>query len=213
VAALLFAGAVTWPAAAARSQQIGAAAGYVSMPGRIGDSRSDHGVAGRAGLYLGARSLIGVGFEIEYDRLNQIFSEFAEPNCVLPGGGTGACFFQTWNRDVGLSASVIPRLQTRVGKALPYVLAGLGVLSVREYSRTEARDAAGNRLPNFEFDGSSTDGALLGHLGAGVALWPGQGRLAILIEGRTSLVLHNYSGGMQLDRSPSLVVGARWGSR
>jgi hypothetical protein len=195
------------------TQQVGAAAGYVSMPGRIGNAQSDHGLAARGGLYLGSGKLIGVGLELGYARLNQIFTEFSDPNCLLPGGGTGTCSFKSWYRDAGFSGSVIPRLQTRIGNAMPYVLAGLGVLSVREHSRSEVRDAAGNRLTNFEFDGSSSDGALLGHLGVGVVVWPGQGQLGITVEGRTDLMIHNYSGGLQLDRSPSIAVGVRWGRR
>lgn len=208
---LLLAGANALPSESALSQQVGLAAGYVRMPGRIGEFNSDHGFAARLGVYLGESSLIGVGFEVGYDRLNEVFHQSSDPNCLLPGGGAGTCTFQSWNRDMGLSASVIARLQARVGKTRPYMLAGIGVLSVREYSRSEVRDANGNRLPNFEFDGSSTDGAGLGHLGAGIVVSPGQGRPALTLEGRTTMLLHNYSGGMQFDVSPSIVVGVRMG--
>lgn len=208
--ALLLSGAVLLAARAAESQQVGVAAGYVRMPGRIGDSRSDHGFASRLGVYLGARSLIGFGFEMGFDRLNEDFSESSNPSCLLPVGGTGPCFLTNWTRDVGLSISAIAKLQTRVGKTTPYVLAGLGALRVRTHQRSEARDGNGNRLPNFEFDGSFGDGALLGHLGAGVAVTPGQGRLAVALEGRTSVVIYNYSGGLQSDVSPSIVIGLRW---
>lgn len=207
---MVFCAAALLPARPAESQQVGVAAGYVRMPGRIGDSRSDHGLASRLGVYLGASSLIGVGFEIGFDRLNQDFSESSSPACLLPGGGTGPCFFKSWTRDLGLSISAIAKLQTRVGRTTPYVLAGLGVMKVRTQQRSEARDENGNRLPNFEFDGSFGDGALLGHLGAGIALTPGQGRLALTLEGRTSMLIHNYSGGIQSDVSPSIVIGVRW---
>jgi len=208
--AMLLAGLIMLAAVPAESQQIGVTAGYVKMPGRIGDTRSDQGIAARLGLHLGVRRLIGLRFEVGVDRLNEHFSETSNPSCLLPGGGTGACFFRSWTRDLGLSANAIATIQARTGKATPYVLAGLGVLSVRTHQRAEARDIDGNRLPNFEFDGTTTDGALLGHLGAGVAISPGQGRLALTLEGRATAVLHDYSGGLFLDTSPSIVVGVRW---
>ena len=207
--ALLLAGALLLAAPPAQSQQFGVTAGYVKMSGRIGDSRSDHGIAARLGLHLGVRRLIGLRFEVGVDRLNEHFSE-GNSSCILPGGGTGSCFFKNWNRDLGLSANAIATIQARTGKATPYVLAGLGVLSVRTHGRTEARDSDGNRLSNFEFDGTTTDGALLGHLGVGVAISPWQSRLALMLEGRATAVLHNYSGGLVLDSSPSLVAGVRW---
>jgi hypothetical protein len=206
----LLAGAVLLAAVPAESQQLGVTAGYVRMPGPIGDSRSDHGIAARLGMHLGARRLIGLRFEVGVDRLNEDFSESSNPSCVLPGGGTGACFFRSWTRDVGFSANALATIQARTGKAAPYLLVGLGGLSVRTHQRVEARDAGGNRLPNFEFDGSYTDGALLGHLGGGVAISPGRGRLALTLEGRATAVLHNYSGGFAMDTSPSIVVGVRW---
>ena len=207
--ALLLAGGLIGAAAPARAQQFGVTAGYVKMSGRIGDSRSDQGIAARLGLHLGVRRLIGLRFEVGVDRLNEYFSE-GNSSCLLPGGGTGTCFFKNWTRDVGLSANAIATIQARTGKATPYVLAGLGILSVRTHGRAEARDSAGNRLSNFEFDGTSTDGALLGHLGVGVAISPWQSRLALTLEGRATAVLHNYSGGPYLDTSPSIVAGVRW---
>ena len=74
-------------------------------------------------------------------------------------------------------------------------LAGLGVLTVRDRIWNEARDSTGTLLNNFSVNGTSSDGALQGHLGAGFSIQPVDSPIGLGLEGRATALLHNYSSG------------------
>jgi hypothetical protein len=131
--------------------------------------------------------------------------------CVLPGGTTGDCFFRSENRDTGISISALARIQPRAAGVSPYAVIGLGVLNSRTRKREEATDAAGNHLPNFEFDGTLKDTYLMAHLGAGLAIPVRGTALAITLEGRVNPVLYSHSGTPAIALGQSLLAGIRLG--
>ena len=195
--------------AALPAQEITAAAGYVSTKGRIGDSRSTHGPAVRLGVNFPSGSHLVFGLEGGLDFLNE--ARFtSQSSCVLPGGGTGTCHFDTRNTDVGRSLAGLVRFGLPGSRVSPYILLGLGILSTRTHSVSRVTDQGGNELDNFSGDFHSHDDAIQGPFGAGVVLGPRDARLRVVIEGRGTALLHNYSGGLQLDVSPSATVGVRW---
>lgn len=77
----------------------------------------------------------------------------------------------------------------------PLALAGPGVLTVRDRIWNEARDSTGTLLNNFSVNGTSSDGALQGHLGAGFSIQPVDSPIGLGLEGRATALLHNYSSG------------------
>ena len=193
----------------AAAQQITLEAGYTRMPGRIGSSRSDQGALLRAGIHTALGSHVLLGVEGAVERLNQHYQE-SSTTCFLPGGGTGPCFFRLWERDVGWSLGAVLRVMPRRAAVTPYLLIGAGYLSVRQHSRQEAEDAAGNPLPNFVYDASFGDAALQAHAGAGVELRPAGSPLGFSAEFRATRLVHNYSGGIQADWNPNVALGLRW---
>ncbi len=197
-------------AGSASAQRTSVAAGYTRMPGRLGDSQSDHGLAVRVGVDLLGRNHFTWGLEGGVDRLNEIRRQ-GQSVCILPGGSTGTCTFHQRNRDTGWSLGTFLRFTARPGRSGPYALAGLGVLTVRDRTWNEARDSTGTLLPNFSVNGTSSDGALQGHLGAGFVIQPAGSRIGIGFEGRATALLHNYSGGLQWDTSPTFLVVVRVG--
>jgi hypothetical protein len=197
-------------APASAAQSIGLAAGYTKIPGRLGDTRSDHGLALRLGLDLTGGRRVRLALEAGYDRLNPLANRF-RTDCVLPGGGTGPCDFDRRVRDHGLSLSLLTRIRANRAAVTPYLLIGIGVLSVRTHEWQEVRDAAGTLLPNFSVDGTYTDGAAQGHLGGGLIIRGGRLPFDFTLEGRATGLLHNYSGGPATDLGPTFVLGIRRG--
>ena len=194
----------------AAAQEIAVAAGYTSMPGRIGSDRSDHGLVVRAGAAVRAGSLVRIGIEGAIERLNLFYQHATGVDCTVPGGGVESCTFDLRNRDVGLSLAATVRLQSRTAPLAPYALVGVGFLSVRSSDRQDAWDAAGNPLPNYTSNGAFTDGALQTHMAAGVALRPVGFPVAVVLEARATRLFHNYSGGLQGDWNQSVLAGVRW---
>ncbi len=180
------------------------------MPGRIGDSQSDHGLAVRVGVDLIGRNRLTWRLEGGVDRLNEVRRQ-GQSACILPGGSTGTCYFKQRNRDTGWSFGTFLRFGVRPGGSGPYALAGLGVLTVRDRIRNEARDSTGTVLTNFSANGTSSDGALQGHLGAGFSIQPTGSRIGIGLEARSTGLLHFYSGGPQWNWSPTLLMVVRIG--
>jgi hypothetical protein len=84
------------------AQEFSLGAGLTDMAGRIGSSRSDWGVTGRIGVLLGSGTFVRFGFEGAVERLNLHYQR-SSSTCFLPGGGTGACTFELWERDTGWS--------------------------------------------------------------------------------------------------------------
>jgi len=204
---LALVGGMPWASAAA--QELGLAVGYTSMPGRIGDARSDHGVVARVGVSIGAGRFLRLGLEGAAEQLNRATSS-ALTTCVLPGGGTGPCTVEEEDRDLGLSLSGVVRVQPPGRAVRPYALLGVGLLSVRTRIRQETRDAAGNLLSNLSIEGTFTDGALQGHGGVGAEFRPAGTRVGFTVEGRLTWLVHNYSGGLQANWNPSLAAGVRF---
>lgn len=200
---------VVWTGSAA-AQRISVAAGYTRMPGRLGDSQSDHGLAVRVGLDLLGRNHLTWRLEGGVDRLNEVRRQ-GQSVCILPGGSTGTCTFNQRNRDTGWSLGTFLRFTARPGRSGPYAVAGLGVLTIRDRLWNEARDSTGRVLSNFSVNGTSSDGALQGHLGVGFSIQPAGSRIGIGLEGRASPLLHFYSGGPQLNWSPTLLMVIRVG--
>ncbi len=196
--------------AAASAQRAGLALGYSSMPGRIGERDSDHGVALRLGVDLAGGSRLTWGLEGGVDRLNGVHRQYST-DCVLPGGAIGTCFFDERSRDTGWSLGTLLRLHAGPPRARPYLLVGLGLLTVRNHVRTEVVDGSGNPLPNFSSKGNYGDDALQGHLGAGVTLRPSGLPVGLTVEGRATRLINNYSGGFQGNWNPSITVGVKTG--
>jgi hypothetical protein len=123
------------------------------------------------GVELNPGSTVRFGVEVGIDRLNEA-RQFTQITCFHPAGGTATCSFDARDRDIGWSLAAIARIGPKAGQVRPYLLAGLGALSVRDRSRVTVTDSTGARLTNFEFDGTTTDGAIAAPLGAGVLFRP-----------------------------------------
>ena len=91
----------------------------------------------------------------------------------------------------------------------PYVLVGLGFLSVRARSRSTATDSTGAHLTNFEFDGTRSEGVYVAPLGGGVLFRPAGSPIGVGIEARMTPMLYSYDGG-RIGVSPSLMLIVRW---
>ncbi len=206
--AVVLAGAGLVVTQAPAAAQISVSAGYTYMPGRIGDQKSNHGPTVRMDVSLLSNSWARFSVEGSIDRLNQSRIQGSNDACLLPGGAIGPCFFDIRNRDLVLSAGLIGRFGPQGSGANPYLLVGLGAATVRTRLDQVGTDEDGNVLPNFTLSGTSSSGALLAPLGAGVALpW---GSRIISIEARATPILHNYSGGIHFNLMPSLTVGLRF---
>ena len=191
------------------AQRLGASVGYSRMTGPIGSQDSNEGIAVRAGAELNPRSTFRFGVEAGMDRLNQT-RQFTATSCVHPAGGTATCYFTGRDRDTGWSLAAILRAGPKAGQLRPYILAGLGLLSVRTRSRAEAIDSTGAHLTNFEFDGTFTDGALAAPLGAGVLFRPAGSPIGVGIEARMTPLLYGNDGGPWLSWNPSVALTVRW---
>lgn len=191
------------------SQQVSVAAGYTSMPGRLGHVRSDNGPALRVGVDLLGGRVLTWTLEGGVDRLNAVRDE-TTLSCIVQGGATDTCTFTSRQRDTGLSLASIFRLHLGTGPVRPYLLAGFGYLRVRSPYREETFDSGGNLLPNFSGAGVQGDDTLQGHLGGGLLIQPGGQGIGVTVEGRATSVFSNYSGGLQQNWSPALLVGLRF---
>jgi hypothetical protein len=196
-------------AAPAFAQRLGVSVGYSRMTGQIGNLESNEGIALRAGAELNPRSLFRFGVEAGMDRLNEN-RRFTQTTCLHPAGGTATCFFNSRDRDTGWSFAVTVRAGPTAGQVRPYLLAGLGALSVRTRSRSTVTDSTGAHLTNFEFDGTHSDGAIAAPLGAGVLFRPAGSPVGVGIEARMTPLLYSYDGGPWLSWNPSLVLSVRW---
>lgn len=194
----------------ASAQRLGLSVGYSRIPGPIGDANSNEGIGVRVGVELNPRSVVRFGFEAGIDRLNEN-RRFTQISCFHPAGGTATCYFDSRERDTGLSLVAILRAGPNAGTLRPYALLGLEVMSVRTRGRSVVTDSTGAHLPNFEFNGTTTDGVLGAPLGLGVLFRPAGSPLGIGVEGRLTPMLHNYSGGMMIEWSKSLALTVRIG--
>lgn len=193
----------------ASAQRLGVSVGYSRMTGQIGSPDSDEGVALRVGAELNPGSLVRFGLEAGMDRLNQN-RRFTSTTCIHPAGGTATCNFNSSDRDIGWSFAATLRAGPRTGQVRPYILAGLGALSVRTRSRAEATDSTGAHLTNFEFDGSFSDFALIAPLGAGLLFRPAGSPIGFGLEARMTPLLSGYDGGPQITWNPSVALTVRW---
>ena len=188
------------------AQEISAGLGYASVTGRIGDPNSTNGPAIRLGVNFPSGSHIVFGIEGGLDFFDEV-RYTATQSCLLPGGGTDQCFFDSRYRDRGRSLTGQVRFVLPGERVSPYLMLGLGILSTRTHTKSRATDSQGNELPNFATDGHSNDDAIQGPLGAGIVIGARSARIRIVVEGRATPLLHNYSGGMQLDVGKSATVG------
>ncbi len=184
------------------AQQLSLGAGSTRMEGQLGDAQSDHGIAVRLGVDLLTRTHLTGAFEGVMERLNEAHRQSTD-NCILPGGGTGPCFFDSRSRDTGWSLGTTLRIAPGDGPV------GVGVLTVRQRQQQQVTDDAGNILTNFSFDGTFHAEALQGHLGAGITSRPAGWPVALHAEGRMTRVFHNDSGGLVGNWNPTFVVGVR----
>lgn len=194
------------------AQRTSLAVGYAGIPGSLGDAQSDHGMAVRLGIDLAGARRLTWSLEGGLDRLNEVRRQ-GQNTCFLPSGATGTCRFDSHNRDIGWSLGSVLRLHARPGQNGPYALAGIGYLAIRQHFLSEARDSTGSLLANFSTKGTTGDGALQGHLGAGWSVRPAGSVVSVRLEGRATLLLHNYSGGPQWNWSPAVLLGIRIGPR
>jgi hypothetical protein len=193
----------------ASAQRLGVSVGYSRMTGEIGSLDSNEGVALRVGAELNPRSIVRFGVEAGMDRLNETH-QFTQITCLHPAGGTATCYSNSRDRDTGWSLALTLWAGPKAGQVRPYILAGLGVLSVRTRSRSETTDSTGAHLTNFEFDGTRSDGAITAPLGAGVLFQPAGSPVGVGIEARMTPLLYSYDGGPWLSWNPSLVLSVRW---
>jgi hypothetical protein len=191
-----------------RAQRLSVGAGVTRMPGRLGDTNSDHGAILRIGVDLKSGRHLSWSVEGSVERLNEQRRQFVE-QCIMPGGTIASCSFDGRTRDTGWSLGSTLRVAPWTGALRPYAVVGLGFLRIRERSRMKVVDDQGRVLDNFSSDGTFSDDALQGHLGVGVtarrAGWP----VAIMLEGRATRLLYNYSGGLYTDWNPTIVLGVR----
>jgi opacity protein-like surface antigen len=180
------------------------------MTGQIGSRDSNEGITVRAGAELNPRSTVRFGVEAGMDRLNEN-RQFTQTTCLHPAGGTATCYFNSRDRDTGWSLALTLRAGPKVGQVRPYILAGLGVLSVRTRSSSVATDSTGAHLTNFEFDGSFSDGAIAAPLGAGILVRAAGSPVGVGIEARMTPLLYGYDGGPWLSWNPSLALTVRFG--
>jgi opacity protein-like surface antigen len=206
-ALILLSASLTAPASA---QRLGVSVGYSRMTGPIGNQDSDEGITVHAGAELNPGSLVRFGVEAGLDRLNENRRFFAT-TCFHPAGGMATCYFNSRDRDTGWSLGTTARVGPKQGQVRPYLLAGLGVLSVRTRSTSTATDSTGAHLTNFEFDGSHSDGALIAPLGAGVLFRPAGSPVGVGIEARMTPLLYGYDGGPWLSWNPSVALTVRFG--
>jgi hypothetical protein len=190
------------------AQQVSLGAGYTEMPGRIGDSQSEHGLLVRLGVDLRSGERFTWGLEGAIERLNEARNQTTS-SCIVPGGGTGTCRLDRRSRDTGWSLGTTLRISANDAPVRPYALVGLGLLTVRTWEQQVVTDAQGGALPNFSYEGTSSDAALQGHLGAGVTTRPASWPVGLYAEGRVTRLIHNYSGGLVANWNPTLVVGVR----
>ncbi len=196
--------------APAFAQRLGVSVGYSRMTGQIGSLDSNEGITVRAGAELNPHSTVRFGVEAGMDRLNQN-RQFTQTTCLHPAGGTATCYFTSRDRDTGWSLALTLRGGPKAGQVRPYILAGLGVLSVRTRSIAEAIDSTGAHLTNFEFDGTHSDGALIAPLGAGILVRAAGSPVGVGIEARMTPLLYSYDGGPWLSWNPSLALTVRFG--
>ncbi|MEO8224466.1 MAG: outer membrane beta-barrel protein [Gammaproteobacteria bacterium] len=201
--------AAALPSAAA-AQRLGVSVGYTRIPGRIGGFESNEGIAARVGFEFNPRSIARFGFEAGWERLNES-RRLSQTVCIHPAGGTATCNTDSRQRDTGLSLAAILRAGPNGGTVRPYGLLGLEAMQVRTHDRDMTTDSTGAHLRNFEIDGVHTEGAFGVPLGAGVLFRSAGSPFAIQAEARLTPLIHNYSGGLMLDWSPSLTVGVRLG--
>lgn len=206
-----FALLATLSAGPAAAQRFGVSAGYTRTTGQFGDELSNEGVSVRVGAELNPRSIVRFGVEAGMDRLNEN-RQFNQGSCLHPAGGTATCYSNSRNRDTGWSFAATVRAGPNGGTVRPYILAGLGVLSTRTRSRNTTTDSTGAHLSNFEYDGTSSDGALQAPLGAGVLFRPKGSLISIGIEGRVTPLLNGYDGGPNFGWSPSVALMVRFGN-
>ena len=119
------------------------------MTGDIGSLNSNEGITVRAGAELNPNSTFRVGVEAGMDLLNAN-RQLSWIPCEHPAGGTATCYFDSRDRDIGLSLAAIVRAGPNTGRVRPYVLAGFGVLGVRTRSRTLVNDSTGASLTSFD---------------------------------------------------------------
>jgi hypothetical protein len=200
----LFALALTPVAGLAQAPRL--TLGYTSIPGRLGEPQSDHGLAFRVGFDPIRGQGVSWSIEGGVDRLNEFRRAFDE-TCALPTGGTGTCHFDETARDTGWSVGTLLRIHPFGGEARPYLLAGVGFLKIRTRRVVDAVDDSGNTLPNFTSDAIYGDQALQGHLGGGVEVRPPGLPVGVVLEGRFTGLLYGYSGGPQWNWNPSIVAG------
>lgn len=200
----------TLASSSASAQRLGVSVGYSRMTGQIGNLDSSEGISVRVGAELNPGSTVRFGVEVGMDRLNEN-RRFTQTTCFHPAGGTATCYFNSRDRDTGWSLAATARVGPKQGQVRPYLLVGLGALSVRTRSSATATDSTGAHLTNFEFEGTHSDGAIMAPLGAGVLFRPAGSPIGVGLEGRLTPMLHNYSGGMMIEWSPSLALTVRFG--
>lgn len=205
-ALILLAASLATPAFA---QRLGVSVGYSRMNGPIGNEQSNEGIAVRVGAELNPRSTFRFGVEASLDRLNDS-RRFTQTSCIHPAGGTATCYFNSQDRDTGWSFAATLRAGPKAGQVRPYILAGLGVLSVRTHSSSVASDSTGAHLTNFEFDGTHSDGALIAPLGAGLLFRPAGSPVGVGIEARMTPLLYGSDGGPWLSWNPSVALTVRF---
>jgi hypothetical protein len=193
-------------AAPLAAQEFSAGLGYASVTGRIGDFNSNKGPAIRLGINFPSGAHVSFGIEGGLDFFDQA-RYTATQSCLLPGGGTDQCFFDSRYRDQGRSLSGQVRFILPGERLSPYLMLGLGILSTRTHTKSRATDSQGNDLPNFATDGHSSDDAIQGPIGAGLVIGARGARMRLVVEGRATPLLHNYSGGMQFDVGKSATLG------
>ncbi len=199
---------VVSPPKPVNAQNVNVAIGYTNMPGRIGDVGSDKGIAARVGIDIRRGSHIALGLEAGLDYLNAHRIQNTT-TCYE----VGTCHFDVRARDTGWSVGTILRVYPGSFQLRPYGLIGLGYLKIREHEVQFVVDDAGNPLPGFSYDSTSTDDAAQVHIGAGVATKPSRLPIDFYVEGRATRLFYNYSGGLDWSWSPTVVFGILMGKR
>lgn len=205
-ALLILTASLTTPAFA---QRLGVSVGYSRMAGDIGSLVSNEGITLRAGAEVNPGATFRFGLEAGMDLYNQNRQLGSLP-CDHPAGGTATCYFDSRNRDTGLSLAAIVRAGPNTGPVRPYVLAGFGILGVRTGTSTLANDSTGTRLPNFEHGGAHYFGAFMAPMGGGVMFRPAGSPISAGLEARMTPMRYGHEGNHTISWSPSLALTVRW---
>jgi hypothetical protein len=158
-----------------RSWLINLAGGYSHGIG--GDFGGSGSVSGTAGAFRPVGRIVDVGVELGYHGLGTTTTRIQDLY------GPGSTYQEDFTRRAWQATAAV-RLRPAGSASRLYVIAGAGAYLVGFRDMIEARDAAGQPLPQYQFRQSDSELHPGVHLGAGVDRLVSLGRLGIGVHAR-----------------------------